>query len=64
MCGGGGAAPKLSNMRLILFFITETAFLFVFGPALALSKLVQVAYPWLIGGYLVHQGLLLQVDVF
>ena len=37
--------------------------IFIFGPIWLLSKLIQIAYPWIIVGYLSSKGLLFSGDI-
>ena len=62
-CGGRDCAEQTLNFFL---FIAFSAFIFWFIPVLLLSKLLQIAYPWIIVGYLAYHRLLFsdEIDLF
>ena len=61
--GNGDYIDKFFNFIQFLLWVS---IVFVFGPILALSKILQISFPWIIVGYLVYHALLLsnEIDLF
>ena len=58
-----------TRMQIFFSFVNMVSFglgSFLFGPILLLSKLIQIAYPWIIIGYLEYNRLLFNhnIDIF
>ena len=50
----------------IVRYLTFLSLMFVFGPILLLSKIIQIFFPWIIVGYLIYNDLLFsnKIEIF
>ena len=56
----------IDQFAYLLLYLAILSVLAVFGPILLISKLLQIAYPWIIIGYLAYNDILFsnEIDLF